>query len=189
VLVREDVPGDKRLVAYVVAENPPADLVDQLRAHLRASLPEYMVPAAFVTLDALPLTENGKIDRKALPAPDVSAQLKAAYVAPRTPTEEILAGALGEVLGIERVGVEENFFDLGGHSLLAMRVISRVRQALFVELPLRDLFAAPTISRLAARIETLRSDTRSALTIDALTWQASSGRPAGVTGKREGIEL
>jgi aspartate racemase len=189
VLGREDVPGDKRLVAYVVAENPPADLVDQLRAHLRASLPEYMVPAAFVTLDALPLTENGKIDRKALPAPDVSAQLKAAYVAPRTPTEEILAGALGEVLGIERVGVEENFFDLGGHSLLAMRVISRVRQALFVELPLRDLFAAPTISRLAARIETLRSDTRSALTIDALTWQASSGRPAGVTGKREGIEL
>jgi amino acid adenylation domain-containing protein len=156
VLAREDEPGDKRLVAYVVAnEDAPADLADQLRTHLRGSLPEYMVPSAFVSLEALPLTPNGKVDRKALPAPEQPIS-GATYVAPRTPTEEIVAGIWAEVLKLERVGVNDNFFELGGHSLLATQVIVRVRQALGVELPLRDLFAAPMIADLSLRIEALR---------------------------------
>jgi amino acid adenylation domain-containing protein len=152
VLAREDAPGDKRLVAYVVPEHAAADLAELLRAHLRATLPEYMVPAAFVALEALPLTPNGKVDRAALPAPEASAQLKATYLAPRTPTEEILAGIWAEVLGLERVGINGNFFELGGHSLLATQVVSRVRQALGVELPLRKLFASPTVAGLAGEL-------------------------------------
>jgi len=189
VLAREDVPGDKRLVAYLVADHPPADLVGKLRALLRASLPEYMVPATFVLLEALPLTPNGKIDRKALPLPDRSGSTQAAYVAPRTPTEEILAGTWAELLGAERVGIEDNFFDLGGHSLLAMQVVSRVRQALGVELQLRDLFAAPTVSRLAACIGAVQAELSPMLAIDALALLASSGRPTGATGNREEIQL
>jgi len=157
VLAREDEPGEKRLVAYLVAEIPPAELVEQLRAHLRATLPEYMVPSAFVTLDQLPLTPNGKVDRKALPVPKTSELVKAAYVAPRTATEEILAGIWGDILGFERIGIEDNFYELGGHSLLATRVVLRVRQALSVELSLRELFAAPTIAGLSPRIETLQT--------------------------------
>jgi amino acid adenylation domain-containing protein len=189
VLAREDVPGDTRLVAYLVADHPPADLVGKLRALLRASLPEYMVPAAFVLLEALPLTPNGKIDRKALPLPDRSGSTQAAYVAPHTPTEEILAGTWGELLRVEPVGIEDNFFDLGGHSLLAVQVVSRVRQALGVELQLRDLFAAPTVSRLAACIEALQAELSPMLAIDALALLASSGRPTGATGNREEIQL
>jgi acyl carrier protein len=114
-----------------------------------------MVPSAFVSLEALPLTPNGKVDRKALPAPEQPIS-GATYVAPRTPTEEIVAGIWAEVLKLERVGVNDNFFELGGHSLLATQVIVRVRQALGVELPLRDLFAAPMIADLSLRIEALR---------------------------------
>jgi len=156
VVAREDIPGDQRLVAYLVAENPPADWVDQLRAQLRAALPEYMVPSAFVVLDKLPLTPNAKIDRKALPAPERSASDEAAYVAPRTPTEEILAGIWAEVLKLERVGRDDNFFELGGHSLLAMQVAARVRGALGVDLPLRKIFATQTIANLAAQMGGLR---------------------------------
>jgi amino acid adenylation domain-containing protein len=157
VLAHEDVPGDKRLVAYLVAGNPPADLLDEVRRLLRAVMPKYMVPDVFVTLDALPLTPNGKVDRRLLPVPERSGSQDVAYASPRTSTEVILAGAWAEVLGVERVGVEDNFFELGGHSLKAMQIVSRMRQAFSVELPLRDLFAAPTISRLAPRIEALRS--------------------------------
>jgi FkbM family methyltransferase len=161
-----------------------------LRKYLKERLPHYMVPAHFVLLDALPLTPNGKVDRKALPAPDLSrASLGSTYAAPRTPTEEILAGTWTEVLGVARVGIDDDFFELGGHSLLAMQVVSRVRQALSVELPLRELFAAPTIAHLSARIEALRAQSRPGPTIDALTWQASSGRPAGVIGARQDFEL
>ncbi|HYR07263.1 MAG TPA: condensation domain-containing protein, partial [Longimicrobium sp.] len=146
-----DVPGDRRLVAYVVGSVE----TDALRAHMRQSLPEYMVPSAFVTLDALPLTANGKLDRKALPAPEYAADADR-YVAPRTPVEEVLAGIWEELLRLERVGMEESFFELGGHSLLATRVISRVRQVFAVELPLRALFEGPTVAELAVRVEEMR---------------------------------
>ncbi|HEU4556397.1 MAG TPA: amino acid adenylation domain-containing protein, partial [Longimicrobium sp.] len=151
VMMREDQPGDKRLVAYVVGDVE----VEVLRAHLRESLPEYMVPRAIVTLDRLPLNANGKVDRKALPVPEYAAGTDR-YVAPRTPVEEVLAGIWAEVLRLERAGVEESFFDLGGHSLLAIRVMSRVREVLGVELPLRALCAGPTVAELAGRVEEMR---------------------------------
>lgn len=152
VIARDDTPGDKRLVGYVVGKEP-IPMGEELRAHLKEVLPDYMVPVAFVFLDALPLTLNGKVDRKALPVPDVGSQLAHQYVAPRNPTEEILVGIWAEVLGVERVGVHDKFFDLGGHSLLATQVVSRVRQAFDVDLPLRDFFKAPTIVELAQTIE------------------------------------
>ncbi|HEX2188839.1 MAG TPA: amino acid adenylation domain-containing protein, partial [Longimicrobiaceae bacterium] len=147
VLAREDVPGDRRLVAYVAG----AVEADALRAHMRQNLPEYMVPGAFVVLDRLPLTANGKVDRKALPAPELG-PAEERYVAPRTPVEEVLAGIWAEVLRLERVGVEESFFDMGGHSLLATRMLSRVRERFGVELPLRALFEGPTIAEMAGRV-------------------------------------
>ncbi|RJS13574.1 non-ribosomal peptide synthetase, partial [Corallococcus sp. H22C18031201] len=152
VLAREDVPGDKRLVAYVVAEDGQTVDTATLRAHLKDHLPEYMVPSAFVTLEALPLNTNGKLDRKALPAPDVS-QPASTYVAPSTPSEEKLAALFAQVLRLERVGVHDDFFALGGHSLLATQLVSRVRAAFRAELPLRALFEAPTVAALAARLD------------------------------------
>jgi amino acid adenylation domain-containing protein len=151
VVVREDIAGEKRLVAYVVG----AVETDALREHLRGSLPDYMVPGAFVRLESLPLTPNGKLDRKALPAPEYEADTER-YVAPRTPVEEVVAGIWAEVLRLERVGVHDNFFDLGGHSLLATRMASRIRAAFSVELPLRALFEGPTVAELAARVEEMR---------------------------------
>ncbi|HEX2189372.1 MAG TPA: amino acid adenylation domain-containing protein, partial [Longimicrobiaceae bacterium] len=159
VAAREDRPGERRLAAYVAPAPGAAGAPDPaaLRAALRARMPEYMVPSAFVVLEALPVTPNGKVDRAALPAPDASAEREGAYVPPRTPAEEVLAGIWAEALGVERVGVEDDFFDLGGHSLLATRVASRVREAFRAELPLRALFEAPTVAELAARIEAERS--------------------------------
>ncbi|HEV2736704.1 MAG TPA: amino acid adenylation domain-containing protein, partial [Longimicrobiaceae bacterium] len=154
VLVREQAPGERRLVAYVVPGDGGGLSVAELRSALRGRLPEYMVPSAFVVLDALPLNVNGKVDRKALPAPEAGGDGKSC-VAPRTAAEEILAGIWDEVLGVERVGAEEDFFELGGHSLLATRVVSRVRQSFGVEVPLRALFEAPTVAGLAGRVEAL----------------------------------
>jgi amino acid adenylation domain-containing protein len=151
VMMREDQPGDKRLVAYVVGSAE----VDGLAAHLRQSLPEYMVPQAIVALDRLPLNANGKVDRKALPVPEYAADADR-YVAPRTPVEEVLAGIWAEVLRLERVGVEESFFEMGGHSLLATRVVSRLREVFGVEVPLRVLFEGPTVAELARRVEEMR---------------------------------
>jgi amino acid adenylation domain-containing protein len=154
--VREDA-GDKRLVGYVVPADPDVAetrIEETLRDALLARLPEYMVPPVFVVLDALPLTPNGKVDRRALPAPEWSAGGE--RVAPRTPTEELLAGIWAEVLGREAVGVEEDFFALGGHSLLAMRVLLRVERSFAVDLPVRTLFEAPTVAALARRVEAAR---------------------------------
>ncbi|HEU4557526.1 MAG TPA: amino acid adenylation domain-containing protein, partial [Longimicrobium sp.] len=132
-------------------------LVPALREAARARLPEYMVPGAFVVLDSFPVTPNGKVDRAALPAPDTPGS-RGTYVAPRTPAEEVLAGIWAEVLGVERVGGEDNFFDLGGHSLLATQLVSRVREALGAELPLRAVFEAPSLAELAGRVEALRAE-------------------------------
>jgi amino acid adenylation domain-containing protein len=151
VVVREDVPGDKRIVAYIVAAEP-APTIDDLRAYLQAKLPDYMVPAAFVIQDAFPLTPSGKIDRRALPAPDLTAALAETYVAPRTPLEEDLVAMWANVLKVERVGIHDNFFDLGGHSLIATQLIARVRAEFQVDLPLRRLFETPTIAGLAELI-------------------------------------
>ncbi|MCG3161077.1 MAG: Linear gramicidin synthase subunit D [Acidobacteria bacterium] len=157
VIAREDVPGDRRLVAYCVAQvrgELPAH--GDLRNFLKERLPEYMIPSFFIELEALPLTLNGKVDRRALPAPDKARpELKAEFVAPRTPAEERLAAICADVLGLERVGVHDHFFELGGHSLLATQVVSRVRQAFEIELPLRSLFETPTVAGLAENIETI----------------------------------
>ena len=132
----------------------------RLRAHLRERLPEYMMPAAFVSMEALPLNANGKIDRAALPAPAMPAGTQ---IAPRTPVEEMIAGIWADLLGFERCGVEENFFELGGHSLLATQVISRVRKSFGVELSVRAAFEAPTMAGLAARVEAARGQSAAAL--------------------------
>ncbi|CAD5917595.1 Tyrocidine synthase 3 [Planktothrix agardhii] len=150
VIAREDNPGDKRLVAYLVPQPEIILTIDEIRQFLKAKLPDYMVPNAFVILEALPLTPNGKIDRRALPAPDLQSQGE--YIAPRNPIEEKLAQIWGEVLKLERVSIEDNFFELGGHSLLATQVISRCQQAFQIALPLRYLFESPTIAQLSAVI-------------------------------------
>ena len=154
VVMREDTAGDKRLVAYYTCVSGEAEPgVGQLRVHLMAKLPEHMVPAVYVRLDKLPLTANGKVDRKALPAPDGAAYEVHGYEAPVGDMEGMLAGIWAEVLKLERVGRHDNFFELGGHSLLAMRLVSRVRQTLGVELAIRTLFEAPTVAELAGRLE------------------------------------
>jgi acyl carrier protein len=157
VVSREDVPGEKRLVAYVVPSQEPAPTISQLRGFLRQKLPDYMIPSVFVFLESLPLTQNGKIDRNALPMPDAARpDLESAYTAPRTVVEETIAGIWAQVLGLEQVGVQDNFFELGGHSLLATQVVSRIRSTFDLELPLRDLFEKPTVAGLAERVETIR---------------------------------
>ncbi|MBD2435190.1 non-ribosomal peptide synthetase [Nostoc sp. FACHB-110] len=153
VILREDTPGNKRLVAYIVPQPQTTPKVSELREFLSSKLPEYMVPAAIVILDALPLTPNGKVNRLALPAPEPSSELLAQYVAPRTPIEEILAQIWQQVLKVERVGRHDNFFELGGHSLLATQLVSRIRSNFQVELPLQSLFAAPTIAQLSPHIQ------------------------------------
>ena len=153
VIAREDTPGEKKLVAYLIADSPPPTLITDLRQTLRTTLPDYMVPAHFLYLDTLPLTPNGKLDRKALPAPDhAPAESGRPYVAPRNPAEEILAGIYARVLGVERVGVDDSFFDLGGDSLSAMRVIAAINTSLDAHLAVRAVFEAPTVAQLAARI-------------------------------------
>ncbi|HEY0733618.1 MAG TPA: amino acid adenylation domain-containing protein, partial [Herpetosiphonaceae bacterium] len=178
VVAREDS-SEKRLVAYVVENLEPRtkNLEDEsetgsrtpgghpvlgstLRTFLGQHLPDYMLPSAFVTLDALPLTPNGKVDRKALPAPDGTSP-EMIFVAPRTPTEAVLVDLWSDVLGAEQIGVHDNFFALGGHSLLATQLVSRIRSTLSVDLPLRQVFAAPTVAELAQHIATLRADDRS----------------------------
>ncbi len=153
VVTRQDNGGDKRLVTYVVLKQGQAATVNELRNFLKQKLPDYMVPSSFVFLDRLPLTPNGKVDRKALPAPDSERpDLGSSFVAPRTPTEKLLAGIWCQLLELTQIGVEDNFFDLGGHSLLALQMISRVRNTFQVELPVRRLFETPTVAGLAMAV-------------------------------------
>ncbi|EXU62904.1 peptide synthetase, partial [Streptomyces sp. PRh5] len=160
VVVREDRPGDKRLVAYVV---PDGDVdTAGLREYVAERLPDHMVPAAVVTLDALPVTVNGKLDRAALPAPDFTDAAEGR--GPATPTEEILSSLYGEVLGLEWVGAEASFFELGGDSLLAMRLIARIRAVLDAEVSIGDLFATPTVAGVARLVGELGGESRAPLT-------------------------
>ncbi|MET0397601.1 MAG: non-ribosomal peptide synthetase, partial [Longimicrobiaceae bacterium] len=158
VVVREDaasgVPGNRRLVAYYTGASAAA--AGDLRVHLRDAVPEHMVPSAFVALEALPMTPNGKVDRLALPAPEGRPEGGEEYVAPRTPTEEALAAIWGELLGIERVGANDNFFDLGGHSLLVVQLHARLRETLAPTLSVADLFGIRTLADLARQVDAMR---------------------------------
>jgi len=166
VLAREDEPGDKRLVAYVVADheaeeddsgNKKAGLwISELREHMLGKLREYMVPSAYMKLEKLPLTHNGKIDRKSLPQLDPNTpEQEQEYVGPQDATQRTLCRLWGEVLRRERVGIHDNFFMIGGHSLLAVQVISRIKSAFAIEMPLSTIFVAPTVARMAKEIAAL----------------------------------
>ncbi|HST62886.1 MAG TPA: amino acid adenylation domain-containing protein, partial [Longimicrobium sp.] len=181
VMAREDVPGDRRLVAYAVTGDGRAPAPRAVREALRARLPEYMVPSAFVFLERLPMSSTGKVDRAALPAPERAAPADG-YAAPRTPVEEALAGMWAAVLSVDRVGAHDDFFELGGHSLLATRVLSRVREGFGVEPRLRALFEAPTVAGLAARIEELR---RAAPRGSAAPARADRARPLPLSFAQE----
>ncbi|MFN0165019.1 MAG: phosphopantetheine-binding protein [Bryobacteraceae bacterium] len=144
---------DRRLVAYVAIKKETAPSVGELRRFMQQELPEYMVPSAFVILDALPLTANGKIDRHALPSPDRSRPaLPESYIAPRNELERTVGAVWQEVLGIEKVGLQDNFFDLGGHSLLMVRLQSRLGTVLSTHVPIIDLFRHPTVGALARHL-------------------------------------
>ena len=160
VVSHEDVPGVKRLVAYVVLQpaQETSQLVAQLRSLLKEHLPDYMMPAAFVLLEAFPFNTSGKVDRHALPTPDFTeSERQERFVAPRTALEEIVAGTWTEVLGIEQVGVHDDFFALGGHSLLAMQVMSRLQALLHVHVPLHRLFEAPTVAQLTEIVSSFQA--------------------------------
>jgi acyl-CoA synthetase (AMP-forming)/AMP-acid ligase II/acyl carrier protein len=165
------------LVAYVVAGDGERPTEGELRAALQQRLPAYMLPSAFCFLDALPLTPNGKVDRRALPEPEgTRPELQTAFVAPRTPTEKILASIWARVLDLEQVGIHDNFFDLGGHSLLVTLATSRIRKEFAIEVPLRALFDRPTVAALANYVE-------------AVQWAAQAPQPATAGSGREEGEL
>jgi len=150
VTVREDTPGKETLVAYIVARQQPAPTAEELRYFLKEKLPDHLIPSAFVTLEGIPLTTNGKIDRKALPPPDKTNHRN--FVPPRNPIEHALARLWSEVLGVEQIGVHDNFFELGGHSLLGIQLLSRVQDSFQIELPLVLMFEAPTVANLAEEL-------------------------------------
>jgi amino acid adenylation domain-containing protein len=182
VIIREDVPEDRRLVAYIIPDrswrSTTTPTPSELRQFLQQKLPDYLLPSAIVTLETLPLTPNGKIDRQALPAPDAATlQFQQRFVAPTTPTEITLAEIWTQVLRIDRIGIEDNFFELGGHSLLATQVISRARQTFEIEIPLQSLFEQPTIAGLASRLDT------------SLWFKTSSQNNFDLAGEMEEIEL
>jgi acyl carrier protein len=158
VTASENASGDKQLIAYLVRDSENYS-VSQLLQFMRQRLPDYMIPSAFMEMDSLPLSPNGKVDRRRLPLPEGERpKLVSSLVAPRNPIEETIAGIWQKILGLKSVGVEDNFFDLGGHSLLATQVMSRVRDAFDVRsLPLRRIFETPTIAGLALAVVDLQS--------------------------------
>jgi acyl carrier protein len=157
VILRDDTPGNQRLVAYLINEDGVSIEFVKLRVYLRERLPEFMIPTAFVTLEAFPLTPSGKIDRRALPIPDRDrSDLSSEYIAPRNEIEEKMANICKELLSLERVGVYDNFFDLGGHSLLATQFVSRLKETFRVDVALRTLFDKPMIAELANEIKILQ---------------------------------
>jgi len=181
VVARDDADGDKRLIAYLVA-NGKAPNAGELRKSLSAQLPEYLVPAAFIVIDALPLSANGKVDRLALPDPDrMRARLSSEYLAPRNETEQRLAAIWSNVLRVEHVGVNDNFFELGGHSLLAAQVISRLRSELAIETPLRLLFEHPTVASLAAAVKNLNEQNDQALSWSIQPFERNGTAPLSFT--------
>jgi acyl carrier protein len=187
VLAREDTPGHKHLVAYVVPvdEGTRTKLVGELRSYLKQNLPEYMLPSAFVTLQVLPLTTSGKVNRQALPAPArARLEMEETFVAPRTPVEEQLAQIWSQVLGYEQIGVHDSFFNLGGHSLALTQVLSRLSERFRVELPIARFFETPSVSGLAEHIQRARQ-TKAGPELPAITpvpartctWQRRLQRP------------
>lgn len=157
VIAREDTPGDRRLVGYVVLRHSTSCEAKKLELYLKERLPEYMAPASFVFLDRLPLSPSGKVDRKLLPAPEKESSAQN-FVAARNHVEEVLAGMWADILGTERVSVERNLFELGAHSLLVTQIVSRIRKAFAVEPPLRAFFEYPTVAGMAGMIEKLKAD-------------------------------
>ena len=169
VVVREDQPGDKHLVAYIVCDVEKVPASRELRSYLKEKLPDYMVPTTFMLLKTLLLTPNGKIDRRVLPAPEIlRPELGETFVPPRNPIEGMIAAIWAKVLGLEQVGVYDNFFELGGHSLLATQVISHLRHTFQFDLPFRSLFEAPTVADLAERLEVVRWATQVSLSSDRM---------------------
>ena len=175
----------KQLVAYVVPKQESVPAINELRSYLKEKLPEYMIPSAFVLLDTVPLTSNGKVDRKALPAPEQNRRdPEESYVAPRTPVEEMLAEIWAELLKLETIGIYDNFFDLGGHSLLATQVNSRIRETLQAELPLRAQFESPTIAELAERVDIIRRSAHALQTLPMLPVSRAGDLPLSFSQER-----
>jgi len=183
VVPRENEKGESRLAAYVVSRINGQLKPEALREFLKQKLPDAMLPSAFMFLDALPLTANGKVDRQALPPPDFMIESGKPFVPPRTPVEETLAGIWREVLGVSRVGIHDSFFELGGHSLTATQVISRIFSVFQVEVPLRDLFDSPTIVGLAEKIEAAR-EANSSPVIAQKRFERSSELPLSFAQER-----
>jgi amino acid adenylation domain-containing protein len=188
VLAAEDPSGDRRLVAYVIPQQKPVPTDSLLRDYLKKTLPEYMVPSAFMVMDAFPLTPSGKVNRRALPAPAwARPALEQAFLGPRTAVEEVLAGIWTEVLGIDRVGVHDNFFELGGDSLLAVQVISRLRARFQIHLPVRTLFERPTVAGLAEAIEQALEMGRPVVRPRILPASRRAQRAAGLSADSPGV--
>ncbi|MBW8857981.1 MAG: hypothetical protein JF604_27550, partial [Bradyrhizobium sp.] len=180
VIARPDGSGGQRLIGYVVAAVGVVPDTAALRAALSRQLPDYMVPSGLMVLERLPLTPNGKLDRRALPEPELTSSHS--HRAPRTPQEAILCSLFAEVLGVERVGVDDNFFERGGHSLLATRLISRIRATLNVEVAIRSLFEAPSVEALAARLSSEQEASRAPLVAVGPARGAAAGDSAAVVG-------
>ncbi|MEG3973727.1 amino acid adenylation domain-containing protein [Microcoleus sp. herbarium8] len=177
VALREDIPGQKSLVAYIVPVQESAPTVSELRDFLKQQLPDYMIPNAFVSLPALPITPNGKVDRRVLPAPDIKSLIQTLeFVAPQTPTEELVASIWKKVLGVEQASINDNFFELGGHSLLATQVVSQLNSSLGLHLPLSKLFELPTVASLSSYI-------------DATLWTSENLENINTSDEREEFEL